>query len=271
MSTYVLGDIQGCFDELKRLLEMVDYDPSEDHLWFVGDLVNRGAKNMETLDFIMSQERAIVVLGNHDLHFLAIAAGGHDPRPKDTLSDLLASPRLPEIINWLRRRPLIHHDHESGITMVHAGIPPMWDLNTSLDRAKEVETVLQSEDYCSFLQDMYGNQPDQWQDNLVGIDRLRIITNYFTRMRFCTATGNLELTQKGKEAPAGFSPWFEFSRPDHETMRILFGHWAALGGITNSDHAIGLDTGCVWGRNLTALRIEDNQLFSTPSGSDLSL
>ena len=154
MSTYVLGDIQGCFDELKRLLDIVDYDASEDRLWFVGDLVNRGAKNLETLDFIMSQEQAIVVLGNHDLHFLAIAAGGHDPSPKDTLSDLLASPRLPEIIDWLRRQPLIHHDHEFGVTMVHAGIPPMWDLNTSLERAKEVETVLQSEDYRSFLRDM---------------------------------------------------------------------------------------------------------------------
>ncbi|MCH7744376.1 MAG: symmetrical bis(5'-nucleosyl)-tetraphosphatase, partial [Proteobacteria bacterium] len=151
MSTYVLGDIQGCFDELKCLLDIVNYDASVDRLWFVGDLVNRGTKNLETLDFIMSQEHAVTVLGNHDLHFLAIAAGCHDPAAKDTVSDLLASPRLPEIIDWLRRRPLIHHDRESGFTMVHAGIPPMWDLNTSQERAKEVETVLQSEDYRSFL------------------------------------------------------------------------------------------------------------------------
>ena len=151
MSTYVLGDIQGCFDELKCLLDIVNYDASVDRLWFVGDLVNRGTKNLETLDFIMSQEHAVTVLGNHDLHFLAIAAGCHDPAAKDTVSDLLASPRLPEIIDWLRRRPLIHHDRESGFTMVHAGIQPMWDLNTSQERAKEVETVLQSEDYRSFL------------------------------------------------------------------------------------------------------------------------
>ena len=154
--------------------------------------------------------------------------------------------------------------------MVHAGIPPMWDLSTSLDRAKEVETVLQGEDYRSFLEDMYGNQPDQWQNNLAGTDRLRIITNYFTRMRFCTANGKLELTHKGNEGLPGFSPWFEFPRPTHQSMLILFGHWAALGGITNSDSAIALDTGCVWGRSLTALRIDDNQLFLTPAESGLS-
>ncbi|MCH7742666.1 MAG: symmetrical bis(5'-nucleosyl)-tetraphosphatase [Proteobacteria bacterium] len=265
MSTYVLGDIQGCFNELERLLNIVDYDASVDRLWFVGDLVNRGTKNLETLEFIMSQDQAVVVLGNHDLHFLGIAAGCHDPVAKDTVSDLLASPRLPEIIDWLRRQPLIHHDRESGMTMVHAGIPPMWDLSTSQERANEVESVLQSEDYRSFLQDMYGNQPDQWQDELVGADRLRIITNYFTRMRFCTASGKLELEHKGRERPAGFSPWFELLRPSGKEMRILFGHWAALGGMTNSDSAIALDTGCVWGRTLTAFRIEDRRFFSTPA------
>ena len=265
MSTYVLGDIQGCFNELERLLDIVDYDASADRLWFVGDLVNRGTQNLATVDFIMSQEHAVVVLGNHDLHFLAIAAGCHDPAAEDTVSDLLASPRLHEIIAWLRRQPLIHHDREFGITMVHAGLPPIWDLNTSLERAKEVETVLQSEDYPSFLQDMYGNQPDQWQDHLSGSDRLRIITNYFTRMRFCNAGGKLELAYKGRERPAGFAPWFEWQRPKDKQTRILFGHWAALGGGTHSDFAIALDPGCVWGRHLTAFRIHDSRVLSTPA------
>ena len=263
MSTYIFGDIQGCFDEFQKLLDIVQYDASSDHLWFVGDLINRGPKNLQTLEFIMSQERVVTVLGNHDLHFLAIATGCHDLNPNDTVTDLLASPRLPEIIDWLRTRPLIHHDAELGFTMVHAGIPPIWDLQTSLEHAREVEAVLASED--SFFQDMYGNQPDQWQDSLTGPDRHRIITNYFTRMRFCTENGKLELTYKEKAGPAGFSPWFNFPRPDGQSLRILFGHWAALGGITGNESAIALDTGCVWGRNLTAFRIDDKQFFSIPS------
>jgi bis(5'-nucleosyl)-tetraphosphatase (symmetrical) len=267
MATYVFGDIQGCFDELMRLLEIVDYDESTDHLWFVGDLINRGSKNLETLNFIMSQERVVTVLGNHDLHFIAIACGCHSPTRKDTVSDLLQSPRLSEIVNWLRRQPLIHYHDESGIILVHAGIPPMWDIHASLDRASEVENVLQSEDHPTFLRAMYGNVPDQWHDELSGSDRLRVITNYFTRIRFCTSTGRLELTHKGRESPPGFSPWFEFPRPGQKKTRILFGHWAALEGVTNCESAIALDTGCVWGRSLTAFRIDDNQFFSTPHQS----
>jgi|TARA_B100002003_G_C14156377_1_gene556836 bis(5'-nucleosyl)-tetraphosphatase (symmetrical) len=265
MRTYVFGDIQGCFDELERLLDMVNYDASADRLWFVGDLINRGPKNLESLDFIMSQKQVTVVLGNHDLHFLALASGHRAPHPSDTVTDLLASPRLPEIVDWIRSQPLIHADQESGTVMVHAGIPPMWNLDTCLARAREVETALQSEDYTAFLKGMYGNEPEEWRDNLAGQDRLRIITNYFTRMRYVTLNGKLELTHKGSEVPAGFSPWFDLMRPTQAFQRILFGHWAALEGLTNNESAIALDTGCVWGRNLTAFCIEDNQFFSTPA------
>ena len=264
MRTYVFGDIQGCFDDLDRLLDMANYDASVDRLWFVGDLINRGPKNLETLNFIMSQRQVTVVLGNHDLHFLALASDHRAPHPSDTVSDLLTSSKRTEIVDWLRNQPLIHSDQESGTVMVHAGIPPMWNLDICLARAREVEAVLQSDDYTTFLKGMYGNEPEEWRDDLKGQGRLRIITNYFTRMRYVTMNGKLELTHKGSEVPAGFSPWFDLLQPAQAMPCILFGHWAALEGVTNNKSAIALDTGCVWGRNLTAFCIEDKQIFSTP-------
>jgi bis(5'-nucleosyl)-tetraphosphatase (symmetrical) len=266
MSTYVFGDIQGCFDELQSILAQVAYDEARDQLWFVGDLINRGEKNLETLNFVMSQKQAVTVLGNHDLHFLAVATGCHKPSSKDTFSDLLESENLPEIVDWLRHRPLIHHDRGSGFTMVHAGIPPIWDLDTCIIRATEVETMLQGKNFRAFLREMYGDQPYFWDDDLIGMARLRMITNYFTRMRFCTADGILELTHKTLERPEGFSPWFELpQQQEGQEMRILFGHWAALEGLTGTDSALALDTGCVWGRHLTAFRLEDGKYFRTPS------
>lgn len=265
MSTYVFGDIQGCFDEFQSLLEKVSYDETRDQLWFVGDLINRGKKNLETLNFVMSQKNAITVLGNHDLHFLAVATNCHKPSSKDTFSDILKSDDLAKIVDWLRQRPLIHHDPYSGFTLVHAGIPPNWNLQTSIIRAQEVESILRGENYRSFLQEMYGNHPDEWDNRLTGLARLRMITNYFTRMRFCTADGKLNLTHKTLERPDGFSPWFEWQRSTDQEMHILFGHWAALEGLTHTDFAIALDTGCVWGRHLTVFRLEDGQYFATPS------
>lgn len=270
MSTYVIGDIQGCFDELQSLLAKFAYDQTKDELWFVGDLINRGTKNLETLDFVMSQERAIAVLGNHDLHFLSVATGCHSGTSKDTFNDLLKSKNLSQIVDWLRRRPLIHHDQSSGFTLVHAGIPPIWNLDTCLLRAREVESILRGEHYQSFLKKMHGNHPDEWDDDLTGFARLRMITNYFTRMRFCTPQGRLDLTHKGLERPNGFSPWFELERAAGKQaagkqMRVLFGHWAALQGHSHDDCALALDTGCVWGRHLTAFRLEDEQYFTTPS------
>jgi bis(5'-nucleosyl)-tetraphosphatase (symmetrical) len=264
MSTYVFGDIQGCFDELQTLLDVIHYDQDKDELWFVGDLINRGKKNLETLNFIMKQSNAVVVLGNHDLHFLACATGNKEPTRKDTLSDVLGSPDLPAIIDWLIAQPLVHHDPEKGYTMAHAGLPPHWSIDQCLQHAAEVERCLQGDNSASFFQQMYGNDPNAWSDSLEGMERLRMITNYFTRMRFCTADGILELTHKTTDCPRGYSPWFDFYPTQSETT-LLFGHWAALEGITNNPSVIALDTGCIWGNQLTALRLEDKRFFSTPA------
>jgi bis(5'-nucleosyl)-tetraphosphatase (symmetrical) len=264
MSTYVFGDIQGCFDELQTLLRVVNYEQSRDRLWFVGDLVNRGAKNLETLNFIIDQKDAVVVLGNHDLHFLACATGNRAPNRKDTFADILGSANLAEIIDWFRYKPLIHHDQEMGFTMVHAGLPPMWNLDLCLTRAAEVEQFLQGDEYDLYFQNMYGNEPDEWSDALSGTTRLRMITNYFTRMRFSTAAGKLELTYKSTTCPDGYAPWFNFVQSSSPAA-LLFGHWAALEGVTGNPSVIALDTGCVWGRQLTAYRLEDRQFFTTPS------
>lgn len=264
MSTYVFGDLQGCFEEFQRLLEAIDYDPANDSLWFVGDLINRGPNNLETIEFIMDLKDPVIVLGNHDLHFMAVAKGCKRPSRDDTLQDLLNSDRIHEIVDWLRNLPLVHHDAVRGYTMVHAGLPPIWDHQTSLERASELEAVLKSETYVDFLTAMYGSEPSMWNDELEGMDRLRLICNYFTRLRYCTSDGQLELSHKADIRPAGYEPWFELPQPPREDTTILFGHWAALGGITDRSYVIGLDTGCVWGGSLTAMRLEDKRFFSTP-------
>lgn len=263
MSTYVFGDLQGCYDELLVLLEQMNFDPNIDRLWFAGDLINRGPKNLETMQFIMGLRDPIVVLGNHDLHFLAVAMKRHETMPSDTIADILNSQESSQIINFLRKQKLVHHDPLSGFTMVHAGIPPFWDLPTLLRRAKEVETALSGSDFEEFLTKMYGNEPSIWRDELSGHTRLRVITNYFTRLRYCDANGALELKHKTRKQPHGFEPWFNIPRVT--PMKIVFGHWAALDGITHQSNIIALDTGCVWGQKLTAMRLEDKQLFSTPA------
>ncbi len=265
MSTYAIGDIQGCFREFHALLDLIDFRPSSDRLWLVGDLINRGPGNAETMDLVLSLPDPVIILGNHDLHFLAVATNCHRSVPQDTFGDLLARNDLDDLIEWFRHRPLIHHDSRLGYTMVHAGLPPIWDLDTCLERAREVENSLQGEHFRSFLENMYGNTPDRWHDTLAGNDRLRVITNYFTRMRFCTADGRLELQHKTTIQPQGYAPWFRHPAPAHEGLRILFGHWAALEGKTDNPDVIALDTGCVWGRALTAIRLEDGRFFSVPA------
>ncbi|MFP6806947.1 MAG: symmetrical bis(5'-nucleosyl)-tetraphosphatase [Pseudomonadales bacterium] len=265
MSTYAFGDIQGCYSELQNLLGIIEFDESLDELWFVGDLINRGPNNVETLDFIMSLPHARIVLGNHDLHFLAVATGCHEASPKDTFTDLLEHPKLQEYVDWYRTQPLLVHDELSDCIMVHAGIPPIWNLSTCLERAREVEEVLRGANYQSFLKNMYGNEPAQWSDELNGDARLRIITNFFTRMRFTTTTGTLELKHKTKQRPPGYAPWFEHLSLLDDKLTVLFGHWAALDGVTNIESRIGLDTGCIWGRRLSAYRIEDKRPFTTPA------
>jgi bis(5'-nucleosyl)-tetraphosphatase (symmetrical) len=266
VSTYVFGDIQGCFAELRSLLDQANFDPTTDEAWFVGDLVNRGPDNRATLDLMLELgSSAVAVLGNHDLHFLAIASGCHHEHKNDTLGDLLESPALLDYVEWLRGLPLLHVkdpnvDSAKVTVMVHAGLPPMWDLDTCLARASEVETVLRSDEFPSFLRQMYGNLPAVWEEDLVGVDRLRMIINYFTRMRYCRQGGReLELTHKADIQPPGFLPWFDVEPASD--ARVLFGHWAALNGVTGHSRAVALDTGCVWGRDLTALRLEDSERF----------
>lgn len=265
MATYAIGDIQGCLDDLLRLIDTIRFDPAHDQLWFAGDLVNRGHDSLGVLRLVKSLGRsAIVVLGNHDLHLLAADAGHKKIDKSDELYRVLKAEDRKPLMQWLRMQPLVHYDAQFDAVMVHAGIPPIWSLQEALSYADEVQAVLQGKNCPHFLKAMYGDQPDQWHDKLKGEARLRLITNYLTRMRFCTKKGRIELKSKSSaaEAPKGFAPWF--SHPSHKCAnhRIIFGHWAALMGNTSSDNFIGVDTGCVWGAELTAYRLDDATFFS---------
>ncbi|MFQ5469658.1 MAG: symmetrical bis(5'-nucleosyl)-tetraphosphatase [Gammaproteobacteria bacterium] len=258
MAVYAIGDIQGCYDDLQRLLDKLNFNPSKDILWFAGDLVNRGPKSIEVLRFVKELgDSAITVLGNHDLHLLAVTHGVVSARPNDTFEEILAAPDRDVLLDWLRRLPLIHHDESLCYTMVHAGLPPQWDLKTARANAAEVEAILRSDDYLALLERMYGNEPAQWSNDLAGWDRLRFIINCFTRMRFCNDQGQLTLKQKGEPGtqPKGFKPWFEVQNRANSDLNIIFGHWSTLGhkGI---EGVYALDSGCVWGGRLTALRID---------------
>ena len=267
MATYAIGDIQGCYDSLMALLDKIDYDDNRDTLWFAGDLVNRGPKSLKTLRFIKGLgDKAISVLGNHDLHLLALYFNENNPRKSDTLEATLNANDSEELMHWLRCLPLVHHDESLNALMVHAGIPPNWSAKKALKRSLEVEEFIQSPDFREFFEVMYGNSPDQWNKSLAGMDRLRAIVNYFTRMRFCTQQGQLDLlTKEGlNKKPAGFSPWFELERKAADT-RIFFGHWAALEGKTDTRNVFALDTGCVWGGKLSAMRLEDETWFRISS------
>lgn len=262
MSTYVIGDVQGCFRELDALLTKLGAG-SEDNLWFVGDLVNRGPRNREVMDLVMSLPNTNCVLGNHDFHFLAVAEGLQTQNRADTLDDLLHSPRLGDYVHYLRFRPLIYHDEARQTVIVHAGLPPQLDIHRCMSLAAEVETCLQSNDYREFLAAMYGNKPARFSEELTGMDRLRVITNYFARIRYCTRQGDLELEHKGNNQPEGYLPWFNFGRDDD--VKVIFGHWAALEGVADASFVRAIDTGCVWGRELTAIRLEDDARFSVPA------
>ncbi|MBV1878644.1 MAG: symmetrical bis(5'-nucleosyl)-tetraphosphatase [Pseudomonadales bacterium] len=263
MATYAIGDLQGCFTELQNLLKLINFNSQHDALWFAGDLINRGPNNLETIQFIRSLPHTKIVLGNHDLHFLAVATGVAKTTRGDTLDDLLDAPALPDIINWMRQLPLAYFDSSFNYLLVHAGIPPIWHVSEALQYAEEVANILKGNNYQEFLTRMYGNLPDLWCDSLHGWERLRLITNYLTRIRFCNQQSKIELTHKSTKPPPGYKPWFDFPRTNKE--RILFGHWAAIEGITGKANIIALDTGCVWGRKLTAFRLDDQQLFSVPA------
>lgn len=248
MATYVVGDLQGCLQPLKCLLREVKFKPKKDVLWLVGDVINRGPNCLKTLRYLYKMRDSLVmVLGNHDLHCLAVAAGAKRPVRMDTLDEILKAPDREELLNWLIQRPLIHHEH--GYTMVHAGIPPQWSIKKAIKRAKEVEDVLRSPDCVEFFHAMYGNEPAGWSKGLKGMVRLRVITNYLTRMRYCTADGMLDLESKGATPNLGkekVSAWFSHPNRKAADDKILFGHWASIEGMTDTPNAIGLDTGCVW-------------------------
>ncbi|SDO36572.1 symmetrical bis(5'-nucleosyl)-tetraphosphatase [Pseudomonas jinjuensis] len=266
MATYAVGDLQGCLGPLKCLLERVKFDPAKDRLWSTGDLVNRGPQSLETLRFLHSiRDSLTCVLGNHDLHLLAVAHNVERLKKSDTLREIVEAPDRADLLDWLRRQPLVFHDRERDVALVHAGIPPQWSLEKSLLRAAEVEEALRDDERLPlFLEGMYGNEPAKWDKKLHGIERLRVITNYFTRMRFCTEDGRLDL--KSKEgldtAPPGYAPWFSFARRKTRGQKIIFGHWAALEGRVREPGLYALDTGCVWGGSLTLLNVDSGERIS---------
>lgn len=260
MTDYAIGDIQGCYDRLRDVLDRVGFSPSRDRLWVAGDLINRGPDSLETLRYIKSLgASAEVVLGNHDLHLLAVALGGHATKSKDTLHEILEAPDCGDLVEWLRRQHFCVYDERRDLLMAHAGLPHIWSVGEAVALAREVETVIRSDDAEYYFTHMYGNEPGCWTPSLEGMDRWRMITNYFTRMRFIARDGTLELATKesaGNE-PEGFEPWFHFPREDR--VRVIFGHWAALEGNTGSDRFIGLDTGCVWGGALTVMNLDSGE------------
>ena len=256
MTLYAIGDIQGCYDELRRLLDTISFDPDRDQLWFAGDLVNRGPKSLKTLRYIKSLgNAAITVLGNHDLHLLAVACLQRKTRAKDSLIPILEAADKDDLLFWLRHQPLFHYNDDYCI--LHAGIPPQWDFNTTRNMAKKVEKVLQSADYVDFFKHMYGNQPDIWSKHLSGTHQLRFIVNCFTRMRYCDSNGRLDFSNNGPlgSQAENLLPWFAVPKRKSAKMRIIFGHWSTL-GYFEGNNCYGIDTGCLWGGQLTALRLD---------------
>lgn len=261
MSTYAIGDIQGCYQSFLSLLDVIQFDPVNDKLWLVGDLINRGNGSLETLRWAKRHENSLIlVLGNHDLHALAVAEGYVRAHRSDTLQAIFDAPDRDELLNWLRFRPMIHQEGE--YVMVHAGLLPQWTAAQAVSLGREVEAALRGAAYQEFLQQMYGNYPLQWQDDLEGMDRLRMITNAMTRLRVCNTAGVMDFHFKGElaEVPAGCVPWFDVPGRASADATVIFGHWSAL-GLQQRSNLYALDTGCLWGGKLTALRLEDGETF----------
>tara|TARA_R110002072_G_scaffold140765_7_gene285202 strand:- start:21354 stop:22187 length:834 start_codon:yes stop_codon:yes gene_type:complete len=262
MARYAIGDVQGCFDSLMALLKQINFAPEKDELWFAGDLVNRGPKSLDTLRFIKQLGEseglpAKVILGNHDLHLLACYHTNRTAKKKDTFADILSAPDCDELMNWLIRQPLMHWDKKSNFVMTHAGVPHIWKIEQAYSLSQEVYQALQQTNLRDFFENMYGNSPAIWSDDLSGLKRLRVITNYFTRMRFIKPNGELDFSAKEDldSAPEGFSPWFSY--PPKDATRFIFGHWAALSGETGFGEMFqAIDTACVWGGKITALNLD---------------
>lgn len=260
MAVYVIGDVQGCFTPLTLLLKKINYNSDKDTLWFTGDLVNRGPESVEVLRFVKDLgSRAITVLGNHDLHLLAIAYGKKNQNKRDTLACVLDAPDADALISWLANRPLLHYDPKLKTTLVHAGLHPTWDLDSAQKLATEMQNILRGPQLEAFLEHMYGNVPDNWHDSLQGWDRARVITNCFTRLRFCDKNGHMNMEEKGppNSQPANLKPWFEYLQDKAGFGRVIFGHWSTLGENTLNNHAICIDDGCLWGGSLTAIRLDE--------------
>jgi bis(5'-nucleosyl)-tetraphosphatase (symmetrical) len=264
VTRYAIGDVQGCYDELRALISRLNFSADRDQLYFVGDLVNRGPASLEVLRFVRAlADNAIVVLGNHDLHLLAVAHGKRRMRRSDTLGDVLAAPDRNALLDWLITRPLAFvHGIGNGRPddlMVHAGLVPQWTVGTTLTLAHEVESSLRKDPEAVF-EHMYDDEPDRWSDELTGMDRLRFTINVLTRIRVCTAEGRIDLKMKGKPPPpdSPYQPWFEIEDRASRDARVIFGHWSALGFLKRKG-VVGLDSGCVWGGSLTAFDLDSEQ------------
>ena len=265
MAIFAIGDVQGCYDELRELIDKIAFDPKRDRLWFVGDLVNRGPNSLAVLRYVRGLgDRAISVLGNHDLHLIAVARGFARLRDDDTLSDVLKAPDRDELIDWLRCLPMMHVEGDKAL--VHAGLPPQWSVNKASTLSGEVEAALRGPGHHKFLENLYGSKPSRWKDSLKGWDRLRVIVNAMTRMRFCSMDGELDFKSKGESTngPPGFMPWFEVVGRKSAGTTLIFGHWSALGLRVMPD-VLALDSGCVWGGKLSAIRLDDRQLTQVGS------
>ncbi|MEM8593635.1 MAG: symmetrical bis(5'-nucleosyl)-tetraphosphatase [Pseudomonadota bacterium] len=273
MAVYAIGDLQGCLDALHALLTKINFNSDSDTLWFTGDLINRGGQSLETLTELHAiRDNIVSVLGNHDLHCIAAYYGHKQLTKNSDLNAVLNAPHADELIQWLTTLPLLHHeriDSQHDYTLVHAGIAPHWTLSQARAYAAEVETVLRSHQRDDLLANMYGNSPTAWSDDLVGHDRLRCIVNHFTRMRYVTDTGDLELksTMHPKDAPTHLTPWFHFPNRPARNDTILIGHWASLAGDSGLDNVMALDTGYVWGGALTALNLNTHERISIEHAS----
>jgi bis(5'-nucleosyl)-tetraphosphatase (symmetrical) len=263
MATYAVGDVQGCFSALERLVGQIAFDPTRDRLWFVGDLVNRGPESARVLRYIKGlNDAAITVLGNHDLFLIAAASGIATLRPKDTIGDVLTAPDRDELIDWLRHQKLLYRS--GPFTVVHAGLLPQWTVEEATSLASEVEAVLRGPDFFTLLRRLYPTSKLQWSNDLDRTSRLAAITTVLTRLRTCSPTGLMESDYSGPPAgtPAGFLPWFDIPGRRSQATTIVCGHWAAL-GLHLKENILALDSGCVWGRTLTAIRLEDRTVFQT--------
>jgi bis(5'-nucleosyl)-tetraphosphatase (symmetrical) len=261
MAIYAIGDVQGCYKPLQRLIRHIRFDPIHDRLWFVGDLVNRGPDSLEVLRYIKQlQDRAMIVLGNHDLFLLAVAESIATVCPEDTLQAVLTAPDRDELLAWLRRQHLFYR--EGPFALVHAGLLPQWSIDEAQQLAQEAETGLRGPSYRTILNALYPSKHLQWSPNLVGPTRLATIMKVFTRLRACSLDGRMESSFSGppEQIPAGYFPWFKIENRRHRDTTIVCGHWAAL-GLHCDAHLLAIDSGCVWGRQLTAVRLDDRTVF----------